>query len=177
MSKLFVLIGLPGSGKTTLANKMRRKNPHLRVVSSDSVRNDLGLPYSKFDNEMVFEEVNNRLEAFLDKGADVVLDSTNLEHKYRRHSIEVARTCGATVIALLVNTPYEVCLSRNFGRMNRAQIPNETLRQMKDKFDKTVWELMGFDEIRYTAPQSVKGSLLHETATNVILLGQRKPKS
>ena len=41
MTNFYMLVGLPGSGKSTIVKKMIEKNPNIKVFSSDSLRKEL----------------------------------------------------------------------------------------------------------------------------------------
>jgi len=173
-----MLIGIPGSGKSTLVAQLSRGNANLQNISSDDLRVEMNLPYDKFNNHIIFEEMHRRLEAALIRGFDVVLDATNLEAQYREYPIRIARSCGASVIAKVVNTDYEVCVKRNSGRNKKAKIPIETLHAMQIKFERTIQSLVGFDEVDYSAPLPTGKKLLSgKPKSNVIPFAPRKPKS
>ena len=40
MSNLYIMIGIPGSGKSTASQQILDKEPNTKVVSSDSLRED-----------------------------------------------------------------------------------------------------------------------------------------
>jgi predicted kinase len=75
MSKLIVLMGLPGSGKSTYANQF----DHSVVLSSDAIRKELfnDVQYQG-KNELVFDTLYRRAKEYLERGYDVVIDSTHL---------------------------------------------------------------------------------------------------
>ena len=59
MNKLTLLIGIPGSGKTTYANKNKKENEI--ILSSDTIRQELfGNESSQQDNELVFNTLYSK---------------------------------------------------------------------------------------------------------------------
>jgi len=88
------MIGIPGSGKSALAAQMSRENADLQIISSDDLRVEMNLPYDKFNNHIIFEEMHRRLEAALKRDFAVVLDATNLEAQYREYSMQIAHSMG-----------------------------------------------------------------------------------
>ena len=169
MAKLYILIGIPGSGKSTLAAQMSKDNADLQIISSDGVRVEMNLPYDKFNNHIIFKEMHRRLEVALKRGFVVVLDATNLEAQYREYPMRIARSCGATVIAKVLNTDYEVCVKRNSRRNRKAKVSDETLRVMQIKLERTMQNLDGFDEVDYTSPRPTgKQSLSEKPISNVV---------
>lgn len=82
-----VLIGLPGSGKTTFANKELN---YSAILSRDIIREQLGFakPGEKkvcnFVEEIkVTKEFESRLLAFVKCGQEVTIDNLNIRRKYR----------------------------------------------------------------------------------------------
>ena len=64
MTNFYMLVGLPGSGKSTIAKKMIEKNPNIKVFSSDSLRKELwGDENKQGDNSKLFNELHTFLEA------------------------------------------------------------------------------------------------------------------
>lgn len=97
--KLSITVGIPGSGKTTLAKKIREIAPYSTIlVSRDDLRAML------FDGEGILSgsqeaEVSSYQKEIVKKGlrADkhVIVHDTNLKEKYRNQWAKVARNVGA----------------------------------------------------------------------------------
>ncbi len=116
MKKLILLIGIPGSGKTTLAQKLVEKN--FKRICADDIRGELfGDAIIQGDSSQVFGIFFERLEKLLAEGADIVVDNTNLNSKQRQPILERATAAGYTDVQLwLLDVPLAVCLKRNAGR-------------------------------------------------------------
>jgi len=85
MSRFDLLIGLPGSGKSTFAREMAKKNKNTIIVNRDSLRTMLKGTYSyEKDLENLVREAAG---AIVDKAVrlrfDVIVDETNLTKKKR----------------------------------------------------------------------------------------------
>jgi predicted kinase len=122
-SKLFLLIGLPGSGKSFWATKLRQDCPRRRVISTDEIRSRLfgnaatqgtwlkiwrtvGLEFRQAVQQIAQGEVT-----------EAVYDATNAVRRQRRKAIALARQCGFTQITgVWINPPVELCLERNQRR-------------------------------------------------------------
>lgn len=88
MSKLIVLVGLPASGKSTLAEELSVKY-NATILSSDAIREEiLGDVNNQSENTNVFEVMNNRAKVLLSKGGNVIYDATNINRKRRVHLIK-----------------------------------------------------------------------------------------
>lgn len=95
--KFFLLAGLPGSGKTTTAIKLK-EHEDCFVVSSDSIRLALngGLYPRQEDYQLlepiVWNLVNSAIIFLLASGKNVGIDATNLSKKLRKDWAEIARS-------------------------------------------------------------------------------------
>src|SRR5215469_5348215 len=90
VGKLVVMVGVPGSGKTTLAKKLVEKGFH--YLNADSIRMELyGNEAEQGDKEEVFNIFFQRLEIALESGVDIVIDNTNINMRQRKPILERAQ--------------------------------------------------------------------------------------
>lgn len=61
MNKLFMMIGLPASGKSTIAKEISKSEDAI-IVSSDDIRKEFGNINDQSQNVKVFEEAEKRLK-------------------------------------------------------------------------------------------------------------------
>ncbi len=61
MVKFYLLVGLPASGKSTIAKEIAKSEDAV-IVSSDEIRREFGNVNDQSQNEKVFEEVEKRLK-------------------------------------------------------------------------------------------------------------------
>ncbi|WP_329787806.1 polynucleotide kinase-phosphatase [Lentzea sp. DG1S-22] len=114
---LVVLVGASGSGKSTFA---RRHFLPTQVLSSDYFRglvaddeNDQSASAAAFD--VLHFVASKRLEA----GRVTVVDATNVQPQDRAKLVEVARRANVLPVAIVLDTPTDVCLRRNAERPDR----------------------------------------------------------
>jgi len=115
MTKLYVAVGLPASGKSHYA----KVNAPAHIVSSDTFREqEYGVEAIQGDNSKLFDKIHAHILSLLDKGIDVWFDATNTSAKNR---IALLNKIPKNVfkVAYVFATPYETCLHRN---LNRARV-------------------------------------------------------
>ena len=147
---LFTMIGLPGSGKSTIADNLvveRNTGEYSRPVihSSDSLRKELfGKEGTQGDNGMIFSELHKRMKQDLKDGKDVVFDATNVNKKFRINFIRELKNIDCFNVAVCVMTPYELCLKNNVSR--ERVVPENVIRSMYLKWCPPSKQ-EGFDDI------------------------------
>ncbi|MRX72788.1 AAA family ATPase [Bacillus lacus] len=131
MSTFNMIIGLPGSGKSTFARKLA-KNQEAVILSSDKLREEmLGDINNQASNESIFEELNRRVNEHLANGINVIYDATNTNRKRRKHLINHVIKCDKK-IAHYVNEHYHTVLKRNNERDRKVS------REVIDKMYKNM---------------------------------------
>lgn len=82
---LWVMCGLSGSGKSTIAKKLAQEHENTVIVSSDQIREELTGDYENQDrNDEVFQVFHKRIRENLENNKNVIADATNLTMKSRR---------------------------------------------------------------------------------------------
>lgn len=134
MKRIILLVGVPASGKSTLARKMVERG--YQCICADTIRAELyGNEIEQGDPKKVFEIFFERLETFLKDGADVVVDNTNLKEPYRKEITDRAKKFGYEDIQLwILDVPLDVCISRNANR--ERKIDSGILTNMYNQFNR-----------------------------------------
>lgn len=131
MNKLIMMVGLPGSGKSTIAKELSyRENAILH--SSDDLREELfGDANNQEKNELIFQELHKRIHRDLSGGKSVIYDATNSSYKKRKVFLQTLKIkCYKE--CYMVATPYEKCLEQNRNRSRR--VPDEVIENIYKGF-------------------------------------------
>ena len=146
-SILYIMIGLPGSGKDTIAREIKDKDNLKNVLlSSDDIRTELFGYEDQTKNGVVFEEMNKRCKEYLSKGFNVIYNATNLNKK-RRIALINQMIKYADVEAILCIAPIGTIYERNFTRFER-HIPEDKIFQMFKTIDIPL-KYEGYSKISY----------------------------
>lgn len=126
--RIVVLVGLPGSGKSTYLERLGAPG-----LSSDRIRGLLADDETdQTIHDRVFQTVRYLLRQRLEIGRPVTyIDATNLTVEDRRPYIEMGRSHGCEVEAVFFDVPTAVCRERNARR--RRVVPEEALAKMAAK--------------------------------------------
>lgn len=129
MSTLYLLIGIPGSGKSTYAKTLEEATGG-QIVSSDGIRYEL-TGTEEFDpdpavNMRVFAMVRARVSSRILLG-DVIVDATNVHVRDWRQYIGLCPG-GTDCRAVLFDVGPDEAMRRQDGR--ERKVPREVLERM-----------------------------------------------
>ncbi len=142
--ELTILIGIPGSGKSTYARSLGKT-----TLSLDGIRQrlygDASILGKSSDVERVFRQ---ELEANAQAGRDVVLDATHTSVLRRRRMIRLGRKLGYDrIVGIWLQTPLKESLARN--RKRERHVPDFVLVTMQRRLESQPPSLdEGFDKIK-----------------------------
>lgn len=144
MSIFVMMVGVPYSGKTTYAKKLKEQG--YIVHSSDDIREELfgNIVTTKEQNEIVFNELNKRVKKDLSEGKNTVYDATCISYKRRQAFLQEIKKYNPYTKCVFMAIPRDVLLER---RKHRDRIvPVDII----DKMLKTIYipqYYEGWDEI------------------------------
>lgn len=137
-----MLVGLPGAGKTTWAEK--HVDTETYYLSSDKIRKELyGDENFQGDPAEVFSLMQRRTVEYLKNGFNVIYDATNVNRKNRRgilHSLPK----GAKKHCVIVWAPIEICIERDKARART--VGEAVINKMLHRFEAPFFD-EGFDNI------------------------------
>lgn len=146
---LIILVGPPGSGKTTYAEKYISEHTNTVHLSSDKIRKELwGNEATQGDNNIVFSRMQSRAINGLNFGYNVIYDCTNMTRKDRA-GIIAACPKFAKIECHIIWAPIETCIERDAER--KRTVGKEVIDRMLKRFQAPYYD-EGIDEIKIVLP-------------------------
>lgn len=143
MTTFLMLVGLPGSGKSTYANKLIEAG--YKIHSSDAIREELSGDINNQNiNSKVFDLLHNRVKEDLLKGYNVIYDATNINWKRRKAFLQELNSIKCKKVCKVIATPFEICLIQN--ELRDRKVPYDVILRMYKNFDIPYYN-EGWDEI------------------------------
>lgn len=139
-----MVIGLPGSGKSTYAKEWAEVNS-AKICSSDDIRKELfGDESTQTGNDRVFELLHKRVKEYLLNNENVIYDATNIKSKRRRAFLSELKNIPCYKTCTILATPFEECCKRNEYRSR--SVPRYVIEKMYKNWD-TPYYFEGWDSI------------------------------
>lgn len=121
-----LLIGVPGSGKSTFALTLQQHLPNSEVISTDAIRQDLyGDPAIQGNWSDIFTQVQRQFDQCIVQGKTIIYDATNAKREWRS---SIFQAFPAAWVGWLINTPIETCLEWNQKR--DRQVPEAVIQNL-----------------------------------------------
>ena len=145
---VWILVGAPGSGKTTFGKVLTEGDPRIVRVCPDDNRRAIG---GDSNNQAVsypaFCMAKEQMGRALDANKCVVFDATNMYRKARKDFINIARGRGAKVIAQVFECDKPTLLARNAKRAAEGgrNVGENVIDAMLAKYQRP--EVPEFDEV------------------------------
>lgn len=142
MQTLYIMCGLPGSGKSTFS----------RFLAEE--RNLTRFSFDEMGCHTTCQFIRNAMVSLRD-GESVVMDSTHLKANSRRILLQEVADIDCRKVCVVMDTPFDECLRRNAIR--EARVPDTLMYSIHTTLENpTLSE--GWDEIIY-----IKEDGSHET--------------
>jgi len=127
MTKLYLIRGIPGSGKTTLAEEMLNSGMIDHATEADKFMVDDNLNY-KFDPEklkLCHKLCQQDAEGFLEMGCNVAVSNTFTRKWEMQAYLDMAEKHGVKIAIIVCQGEYE----------NTHGVPQSVVKKMKNRFE------------------------------------------
>lgn len=139
-----MLVGVPGSGKSTYATERGKDMINTKYFSSDAIRGEIyGDENCQNDPGRVFAIMQERTVEALKSGCDVIYDATNITRKNRKTILDMLPPY-VTKECVVVWAPIGVCIERDSKR--DRTVGKEVIMKMLKRFEAPFYD-EGFDII------------------------------
>jgi predicted kinase len=138
---LTLMVGIPGSGKSTVARSLSDVSGAEICSTDDYWYQDDPTVYT-FDVKRLGEAHRwnqQRAASFMAAGQDVIIDNTNLDDRSREPYYALASIYNFDVVVVTVDTPVNICIARQVDRPEDRRVPPDVIRKMWSK-------LRGYDD-------------------------------
>lgn len=148
--KAYILIGAPGSGKSTWGKQFVKDNPDVIRLCPDDFRAQFG--WGEGDQSVspqAFAATRSGMESALAKGQDVLIDATSMYRKSRKDFLAIANKYTATKIAVVFEATRDTLIERNAARGagGGRNVPIDVIDRMINNYE--VPTHADFDEIKF----------------------------
>lgn len=155
-SELFLVFGLPGTGKTTLARALTSALG-ARHQNSDSMRDELGLRghYDPGDKQLVYHHLLHQAKQWLNNGEKVVIDATFSRQEERNLWIAQFQPLGIPIYWIEMRADEQTI--RNRVRQSRpdSDADEEVYVQIREEWDEMKGECLVVDSDQETLDSQV----------------------
>lgn len=135
---LWLMSGVPGSGKSTYAKYMAGQMQNSVYVSRDVIRYSLITDndhYFSKENE-VFNKFVSQINHYINhpEVMNIFVDATHLDERSRNKLLDRLNVKGIVLNALNIVTPLDVCKQFNAKRSGRENVPEDVIEAMYKRF-------------------------------------------
>lgn len=136
---VWIMCGLPGSGKSTYIKEELPKN--VEIINQDSIRVELGImdnvEEKKLGDKEQEKEVTRicleRIDKAIKERKDFAIDNTNIKIGRVQNYYDKLKKANANIQIIIIDTPKEICKERR-----KEHIPEKVIDDMQ----------LGLDEVK-----------------------------
>ena len=133
--KIVVLRGNSGSGKTTIANRIRELikkeyNDNIVIISQDTIRREVLNVHDKDNSKMVIDFILDLIKLSTSSGKNVILEGIFNRKYYEEMFITIKNMFKEeSVIAYYFDLSFEETVNRHLGRKQKDEFGIEELKK------------------------------------------------
>ena len=134
MKTLTILIGIPGSGKSTYIDEMLPDN---QIISMDDIKESIGMEFfipwpsnGAYNNVSAIDAVAKTMcKALMKREKQIVIDDLNIDEHRLTEWLDIADEYNYKTKAIVIDKHFVVCLSR------RRDIPKSIMKEMEMQYN------------------------------------------
>ncbi len=132
MAQLLILRGVPGCGKSTFAHQWLKEGERRARVNRDDIRMQFFGKETGVDEDMVTKIEHMQVDSLLKAGYSVVVDDTNIRHKYITAFVKIAAKYNASVAVKQFDVDLKTAIARNAIRASQGgrDVPEHIIEKM-----------------------------------------------
>lgn len=133
---LYIMVGLPGAGKTTWA-KLNKDKLNSNYISRDEIRNMEDENQKKVypKEKDIFNEYVNRIQKNIDENKNCIADATQIDSKARVKLISNLKLDNNKIVIVNLKINPNTCALRNEQRSGKACVPRLAILNMAKRLD------------------------------------------
>ena len=163
---IYMTKGLPGSGKTTAAQKAMEQKRDMVRVGSDDLRkmlfNHSGGKFNKRDERFMLKVRDMIVQQAVANGTDVIVDATHLNPRHETHLKQFGKVDISTFD--MTHVPLHICLEQN---AQRSSLPFQNLLFGECTIDTSLSP--------YNGSQTLPKAIVVDLDGTLCLIGDRSP--
>lgn len=135
MGQLYLMVGIPGSGKSTFINRILDPEEDVHISRDDvrfSIIHDKDQYFSR-EGE-VFREFIKRIKKAEAEGKNVYIDATHISRGSRYKLLSALNKRPEDFVVMMMTTPFDVCMERNAARSGKKRVPDNSMHSMKNNY-------------------------------------------
>jgi predicted kinase len=133
MIKVEMLVGIPGSGKSTYAKQVVSKDPANWVrINNDDLRAMMnGSVWSQDYEKMVTDARNYLIRDALKRGKNVIIDNLNINRRHFEDTCKIAKSVNVDVQVFekAFYVEFDEAVTRNAARTGAARVPDDVMKK------------------------------------------------
>lgn len=134
---LYIMVGIPGSGKSHWARAFQAANPDLGYISRDAVRAEFVKDTEAYfsHEKQVYREFTHRIAYWL-REKDVIADATHNTEASRNKLVRALAGWGLTaedydIVFVCMMTSINTCVARDAERTGRAHVTENVIKDFE----------------------------------------------